>query len=347
MSSNNDIVFSWPLIGNRQVTGHLEKSIIKGNIGGTYIFHGPEDLGKATLARHFAQILLCRETGNLPCGGCPSCTRFKPAALGLDDGAVHGDLHILKKENGKKFISVEQTRNFIRKLSMSSFMNSYKIGIIKKAETLNREAANALLKTLEEPREKVLVILSVSDFAALPATIISRAQVFNFYPVKTGIIFDYLMSELQAKRSEAGSASRLSLGRPALAAKFVQDKEFLKEYEKIVNVFLNFIDKDIKSRFSAIESLLDEKEKGQEAVYRTAKILSVWQGALRDLLLAHYGFNDLLQNHAKIELINEIKQRFGLADIIRMNKALKEAKINLSANVNPKLVLEEVAVGIA
>jgi DNA polymerase III subunit delta' len=181
---------NWPLVGNKQITEFLEKAIIKNELAGTYIFQGIDDLGKSTVARYFAQILLCQDrksTDILPCGLCPSCHSFKTGQNNNEtneDMLMHGDCHIIKKDDDKKNISIEQVRDFIRVLSMSSFLGNYKIGIIKQADTLSLEAANALLKTLEEPNEKVVIILITPDLETLPETIVSRSQVLNFYPVK-------------------------------------------------------------------------------------------------------------------------------------------------------------------
>jgi DNA polymerase-3 subunit delta' len=177
---NDKFKINWPLVGNRHITDFLEKAINANKVNGSYIFYGPDDLGKSTFVRYFAKILLCKkETGNLPCGICPSCISFKvinEADREKEDSEhiAHGDCHILEKAKDKKNISIEQVREFIRVLCMSSFFGSYKIGIIKQAETLSQEAANALLKTLEEPREKVIVVLLVKNLEFLPKTIVSQ-----------------------------------------------------------------------------------------------------------------------------------------------------------------------------
>ena len=248
--------FNWPLVGNSHIIEYLEKIIINKQAKGVYIFDGPDNLGKATVARFFAQSLLCenRQGTASPCQQCNSCKSFKIKNNSPEDetfeetGSTHSDYHIIKKEKDKKNISIEQVREFIRTLCMSSFLNSYKIGIIKHAESLSQEAANALLKTLEEPRDKVIVILVVSNLEQLPDTIVSRSQVLRFYPVNREVIFDYLIEEYRASRSEAKNLSRLCLGRPALAVKFLENKDFYKVYKEKVDLFLNFFQQDINQK---------------------------------------------------------------------------------------------------
>ena len=81
--------FNWPLIGNAQITEFLEKSIGNNKVAGTYIFNGPDNLGKTTAARYFAKSLLCankRAGGNLPCGDCSSCRHFQLGDRAKKDG---------------------------------------------------------------------------------------------------------------------------------------------------------------------------------------------------------------------------------------------------------------------
>jgi len=223
----------WPLVGNRQVSDFLEKSVVAGNLASAYIFFGLKDLGKTAAAVYFAQTLLCQkhQTGVFapPCGECSSCSRFSSKNSDSQNLEVtHGDFHVLRKKSDKKNISVEDVREFIRLLSLSSFLGSYKIGLIKEAENLSQEAANALLKTLEEPRLKVIIILTVSRLDILPKTILSRSQILRFAPVKFSEIHDFLMKEKNFTRDVALNAAKLSLGRPALAAKFAEDRDFTR-----------------------------------------------------------------------------------------------------------------------
>jgi len=349
--------YKWPLVGNTQITDFLERSIGKAQVAGTYIFNGPDNLGKTTLAAFFAQSLLCDNyvsgQGELPCGICPSCKniqagrgRKKKAAAEEERESVHGDFHIVKKDKDKKNISVEQVREFVRALSMSSFLGTYKVGIIKHADKLSAEAANALLKTLEEPRANVVIVLITADLENLPLTIVSRSQVLNFRAVKTDIIYDYLINEYGATRSAAKNYSRICLGRPALAVKFFEDKDFYEWYLAQVKVFISFLGQDINARLSSIEDWAGKKLSGQEAAGRIKRTLEVWQGVVRDWLLLGYGLNDLVQHEILETELSSVKQKLSNELIFKYLALLEQSEAYLNANVNPKLVLENVAVGL-
>ncbi len=343
---------NWPLVGNRHITDFLEKAISANKLNGSYIFYGPDNLGKSTIVRHFAKILLCQKgAGNLPCGICRSCLSFKAvngAGRETDnpEHIAHGDCHFLEKDPDKKNISIEQVREFIRVLSMSSFLGSFKIGIIKQAETLSQEAANALLKTLEEPREKVIIVLLVKNLEFLPKTIVSRSQVLNFYPVSSAIIYDYLIEVKKASRSQAKNFSRLCLGRPALAVKFLEDEDFYNNYLNKIDIFLNFLGQDLSERFLAIEKSLGQKSLGQESVRMAKKILEVWQGVIRDWILMEYGHINLIQNRIIETNLIKLQKRFTVKELVGILKLIKQAGVYMEANVNPKTALEHVAMNM-
>lgn len=353
---------NWPLVGNSHIIEFLSKSITNNKVANTYIFLGPQDLGKTTVANYFAKSLLCQSQAKFrkgdivsPCGECVSCqafARIKKNNAGRekeeDAGIIHGDFHLVEREKDKKNISIEQVREFIKDLNLSSFLGSYKIGMIKEADSLSLEAANALLKTLEEPKEKVVVILIAANLESIPATIVSRSQVLNFYPVKTDIIHNYLIDEHKISRSLAKNLSKISLGRPALAVKFLKDKDFYKDYTDKAKIFLDFVGQDINERLAGIEKITGAGLAGPEGSKRALRILEIWQGVARDLLLLDLGQKDLIQHHIMAEELTRQREKLnpGTAVLVKVIKNLEAGKEYLRANVNPKLVLENIAVNI-
>lgn len=331
----------WPLVGNEQISAFLSKSISNKKIAGAYIFYGPENLGKKDAAFYFAKTLLCAGN-NSPCGKCHSCKRFKAGDANL---VIHSDLFFLKKREDKKNISIEQIRDFILRLGMSSFANSYKIGIIEGADFLSTEAANALLKTLEEPQKNTVIILLTANLPALPKTIVSRSQVLNFNLVKTELIHDYLAGR-GITRSAAKHFAHLSAGRPVLALKFLDDKDFYNTYLERAKMFLDFFGKDINGRISILGGFLKEKESGQEAVAHISEVLKIWEGVARDLILLELGQNDLIRNDVIRKDLEKINIRNKIGNLLKISSNIKQAENYLQANVNPRLVLEQVAINI-
>lgn len=334
----------WPLIGNSHITDFLDTILLRDSISHFYIFQGSRDLGKFTTANFFAKSLLCQnpEKG-LACGSCQSCRIFySNITKDSDKSVAHADFHVVKRGEDKKNISIEQIRDFIKSLNMSSFVGKYKIGIIKEADKMSKEAFNALLKTLEEPKKDVIIILLADDIDSFPATIVSRSQVLYFRSVKFDCVYDYLVRDYQVSREKAKEYARLSLGRPALAKKFLEDHDFREKHQKRVEVFFDFFEQNIAERFQGLEDLVGQKLSGQIAVREIDNILQTWLGCLRDWLMSSYGHFDLLQN---CNFRNKIEGRnISQKNLLQIYDILNKAHKYLQANVNPKLVLESVAV---
>lgn len=338
----SDFRKKWLLVGNDHVVDFLDKIIKRGDISGSFIFQGPRDLGKFTTANTFAKSLLCQKPSNgFYCGVCPSCRSFISNVTRESVHLAHGDFHVVEREEDKKEISIEQIKDFIQILSLSSFVGRYKIGIIKEAERMNDKAFNALLKTLEEPRKDVVVIMLTDNLERFPETIISRSQVVHFRPVKSDSIYHDLVQNYQVSHEMAAEYARLSLGRPALALKYFQDRDFYLYRQKLVEAFLNFPEQNIAARFLSTGDLCPDKETGQALARRVEAVLDIWVGVWRDRVLAEYGHFELIQNG---KFLDKIKRQSGSLDrVLRLGKSLEKARGYLSANVNPKLVLESVA----
>jgi len=322
--------FEWPEIGNDNLIEFLDRSLFQKKLAQTYIFAGPEDLGKSTMALAFARNLILSDRQEV-----------------RDFSSVNSDLHILNREPGKKNISIEAVRDFIKMLSLSSFLNSYKIGIIKGAETLSSEAASALLKTLEEPRDKVIIILLTSSVDLLMPTIVSRSQVLYFYPVAFDIIYDYLVKELNLKRGEAKNMAALAAGRPLLAVKFAENEALYNRQLEAARLFLTFFNLNIPDRLSALAEFL----KGEGALNpdKAAAILEIWQRAARDLALNAVACPELIQHTAlSSELdsagacLSSLNNEEALRHLCKILELLSMLKNYLAANVAPILVLEQV-----
>ncbi|MFA5184285.1 MAG: hypothetical protein WC456_02045 [Patescibacteria group bacterium] len=321
--------YNWPHIGNDQVIEFLERSLKNGKIAQTYIFAGADELGKSTIALAFARNLQGHQEG------------------------FNSDLHVLAPEAGQKGISIEATREFIKLLDLSSFLDSYKIGIIKGAELLSEEAKSALLKTLEEPRGQVVIILLVADEDRLPATIRSRAQVLYFYPVPAEIIYDYLIDNYGTNRSLAKDLANLSLGRPLVALRLLEHPEEYSAYLEKAELWLSLPARDLNARLDVLDQLFKDKTWSKQAVDGAGEIIALAEGLARDLFLLGLGQPERLQHSALAPSLEKALVSLGGTNgqdsaplVLRQLKLLAQAKEYLAANVNPRLVLEQVVINL-
>lgn len=179
------------------------------------LLHGPEGLGKARLARRMAASLLCQQPGKdgNACGACQPC-RWLAAGH-------HPDLlEILPEETGKA-IKVEQIRSLSAELAMTSHSAAHKVALIHPADAMNINAANSLLKTLEEPTDNTLILLVTAAPGRLPITVKSRCQALKC-PQPARQDAEHWLLEQQGEGTPAGDLLELAGGAPLLAIELLE-----------------------------------------------------------------------------------------------------------------------------
>ena len=246
----------------------LMRSVQAGRIVHALLFVGPHGSGKRTMARLFAQAILC--TGqDKPCGICPACKRFLAGS--------HPDVRILKPE--KKTIGVDEIRELIDYLSLRPYEGGKHIAIIEQADRLTPSAQNALLKTLESPVGDVLFFLITDVPGALLNTIVSRCQMVRF----SDLSVEDCASALMAQGIEAARARRLAglaQGSVGRALEINGDEDYFELRDRVISSLESL--KDRASVSKAATALEDEK--GMEN--GILEIMELWA---RDLMAVQSG----------------------------------------------------------
>jgi DNA polymerase III subunit delta' len=209
---------SWGEIqGHDSVVEQFRRAMANNRLASTFLFIGPPGVGKRTFAMRLAKAFLCegaKSDALEPCGRCPACQQV--------DAGTHPDLEFISKPKDRSFIPIElfigDRENRMReglcyRISMKPYRGGYKIGIIDDADLLNQEGANCLLKTLEEPPPRsLLILIGTSEQRQLP-TIRSRSQIIRFRPLDESIVADLLVSRgLIDDRRHAARLAALSGG---------------------------------------------------------------------------------------------------------------------------------------
>ena len=206
---------SWtPLAGHDEPLARMRRAAREGRLGHGYLFVGPAGVGKRRFALHLAQGLLCetRPSEALdPCGVCPACREVT--------AGNHPDVIALEKPADKTNIPVETMKEFCPQMALRPARGRTRIALIDDADALEAGAANALLKTLEEPPPgTILILVGTSEEAQLP-TIVSRVQVVRFRPLTEEQAAGVLLATGTAgTRDEALRLARLGGGCPGQAA---------------------------------------------------------------------------------------------------------------------------------
>lgn len=281
-----------PIIGHQKILDLLDKSIVRGTIAHAYLFSGPEHLGKFTVALDFAGRL------------SGANTEMNPDLIIIRPEAVEKK-GIIKKSN----IKIEQIRDLEHKLSLTAASGKYKVAIIDDADRLNEAAQNALLKTLEEPNDKIVLILISKDNKKLLATLKSRCQRIKFGPV----FAEELEKNIPIGEKNKKGIIFWSLGRPGLMLKMLEDNREIDFRENTAAELKILFGYSLAEKFSIAEAL---GKNTQEA----ARKLNLWTVILRENLLGR-GVSGQSQKKS-FEIIENIEKSLELIRETNLNTRL-------------------------
>lgn len=325
----------WPVVGHEPALARLKRSLEKGNLGHAYLISGPPHVGKMTLALTLAQALNCRSSDS-PCGTCLQCLRI--AALSHPDvQVVTLGSAVSEEERSRSEIGITQVRNDIQHwASLPPFEGGYRVFIIGEAELLSEEAANCMLKTLEEPQEKVVFMLLTSEPKRLPETVISRCQRLDLKPVAVEKITASLVQR-GLSPEKAGLISRISGGRPGWAFSAANDETVLDLRADRVEHLIDLIEGNLDSRFEYAGDLSARFTQKKAEVRET---LEDWLGVWRDLLLIKAGLSGELTNMDYSNRLQPLSAEFNITQIRDAIGAISLVQKHLRRNVSPRLALE-------
>ena len=314
------------VLGHEQAVQSLQNAIMLGKVSHAYIFNGEDGAGKKTLAEAFAMTLQCEKGAKDACMECHSCiqalTRNQPDIIYLQP----------EKENR---IGVKDIREQINAdVSIKPYSSKYKIYIINHAERMSEDAQNAILKTIEEPPEYVIVIFLTTNSETFLPTIRSRCITIEIRPVADEIVKGYLMDTLNVPEDEANICTAFAQGNVGKAARLSGSEDFNHIKNEAVQLLKRIREIDLLELVSAVKAM--EEYKLEISDY--FDILSIWY---RDVLVykATMDVNRLIFQ----DEIYEIKKQASLSSyegVEKILKAIATARSRVVANVKLELALE-------
>ncbi len=221
--------------------------------------------------------------------------------------------------------------------NLPPFEGKYKVFIIDGAELLSDEAANCLLKTLEEPVGRVIFVLLTSNDGLLPATVVSRCQRLELLPLAANEVETALNSRGDIEPQRARLLARLSCGCLDWAISAASDSSLLDLRAERIDRLLDIISSDYEERFTYAAQLATQFSQSRGLVQ---EILDLWLDWWRDLLLVKVGCSDTITNVDRLATLNEIANDYNLAQIRAVINSIQAAGEQLRQNANPRLVLE-------
>lgn len=278
------------IIGHQKIINFLDKSIEKNRLAGAYLFCGPENVGKFTVALNFAKRLTGNDSKNI-----------NPHNQNFGVG-INPDIIIITPEteekNGitkKKDIKIEKIRELQHSLSLSAYFGKYKVAIIDGAEYLTISAQNALLKILEEPAENCVLILIAHNPEKILPTIKSRCVIKKF-----GLVKQAEISAMIAEEENKEDIIFWSLGRPGKAIIFQKEKKQLSDCQKTVRSLKEILQKNLNDKFILAEEL---SKNPAGLIYR----LEFWLIIFRKNILGENNFLNITSEKA-LDLIGQIEK---------------------------------------
>lgn len=324
----------WGVIGHEWAVELLSRNLAAGRVRHAYLFTGPAGVGRRTLALALARALNC--TGpQPPCGRCRSCTL-------IGDGSAaapprHPDVRLIEPvESGERIqrleIRIDQIRDLQHELALTPLEGRYRIAILCDFEAANAHAANALLKTLEEPPPQVILILTASQADVLLPTIVSRCQVLNLRPLPWHVVRSALLAR-GVPADQAESLAHLCGGRLGWALRAAADPELLARRSQALDDLQRLLKAGRNTRLTYAEELARDGQVLRET-------LEVWLSWWRDLLLVTTGTRAPLTNADRTHELERLAQSITVDQAQHALALLRDATWHLDRNANPRLLAE-------
>lgn len=324
----NPMTSHWQtIIGHDWAVEAFQAAIQHRRMGHAYLITGPEQVGKTSLARLFVQALNCREA-QAPCGQCRSCR-----LIATDR---HPDVRLVLPEisgRGNFNLKIDQIRALQHELNLGSYESAYKIAILKRFDTANVNAANAFLKTLEEPPAGVILLLTATDADGVLPTIASRCRTIPLRPVPAGPIAHLLQHRHQLPADQATLLAHLADGRPGWAIQASQNPALLRERQQILETLQEALQGNHLIRFALADKLT---KKAEELPF----FLKNWLGWWRDVALLAFGQGEAIVNIDQKDSLQILAGKWAKESILQALRQTEKAIWQLERNANSRLVME-------
>jgi DNA polymerase III subunit delta' len=323
---------NWNLLGHEWAVDMLRQHAARGDVRHAYLFCGPPGLGRRTLALRLAQALNCTKpiAAGIPCRACRDCKQI--------EAMQHPDMNIIQaqdtdglpKEGGT--LKVDQVREVQRALSLKPYQSKFRVALFLRFQEANDNAANALLKTLEEAPAHAILLLTADTPEQLLPTIVSRCEILRLRPLPVGAIEADLI-ERGMDEERARLLAHISGGRPGYARRLMDDSTVLEKREERLNDLQTLLPAPRVEKFSYAEKLAKDKDAMRQTIL-------IWLSYWRDVMLRVTQAETPLVNIDRNMEIEFLAGRLDLSAARRVVNDLESALEKMDKNVNTRLLAE-------
>jgi DNA polymerase-3 subunit delta' len=347
-------IVGWTTFGHPGATRLLSRSSETGRLAHAYLITGPEKVGKRTLAVDMACMVNSEPVVDM-FGEAPNIDlRTSHQAERIRKG-IHSDVEVidpdteLEKDNrpprpgeegetrGRQTISILHVQQMIRHSATKPFEGARKVFVLDGAHRMVEAASNALLKTLEEPSDDVLIVLTAPTAELLPATVVSRCQVIELRPVDTKVIETELIERYGADEEQARTLSRLARGCPGWAIDALNDPTIIDAHNQAVLRFAGIVTASVEERFRYARQTGTQFWRDRDAVLAE---MQRWLEWWRDVAMMRHELTENVTNIEWSDLLSEIAGELKNDQVAAAVTAVQGARTALEANAAPQLALE-------
>jgi DNA polymerase-3 subunit delta' len=325
----------WSVDGQEHILAQLEPSLRRGRLAHAYLLTGPPRVGKMTLAMDLARAVNCLEGPGVPCQECSQCRRITQE--------LHADVRVIRvtqrDESGptRTVIGIGDVREALRQTNLKPYEGASIVIIFDGAELMSEEAANALLKALEEPPPQVLILLLTTDADALLSTIRSRCRLLELKPVSKARIADKLAADLGADPELAQRLALLSRGCLGWAVNALHNPDVLEQREADMEQISEVCRAGLLQRFNYANELAGRFARDRTGV---KDLLFLWLQWWRDVALIKEGCEQFAGNPDLLPQLRAQASGVSTRQVMDFLKSLHQTLEALDSNANPRLALE-------
>jgi DNA polymerase-3 subunit delta' len=317
------------IVGHTEAWSHLARAARSGQVAHAYLLTGPESIGKTTLALEFAKLLLCERpdaaTGE-PCGGCAPCRKISHGN--------HPDVRLIEPRDGKRQLGVDVAREeVVRLANRAPSEGRWRVFILPSAEHMTASTVNALLKTLEEPPDGVVLLLTSAEPENLLPTLLSRCQLLPLRGVMRDDILRTLIEREKVDGARAEELTDLANGRLGWALRAAEQPELREERARLLEQIVGLTPATRDARIRAAAALASDAETARRA-------LDVWIWWWRDVTLAACGATHLASAGQARRDAERQGHAIGDRQADAFLRALLAARAALDQNANPRLTFD-------
>ena len=315
------------MIGHQWAINLLKVQVANNASRHAYLFTGPKGVGRRTMAIRLAQALNC---GNAPSPGEPC---FECRTCTLIERMQHPDLAIVQSEREGRTLKVGQVRELQHEVSLTPYEAHYRVAILLRFEEASTSAANALLKTLEEPPPQVKIVLTAESSERLLPTIVSRCEVLRLRPLAVNDVSLGLSSKMKIPIEQSKLFAHISGGRPGYALRLQNEPELLDKRNKWLDDLQRMISSNRVERFAYAENLIKDRN-------TLVEILQVWLSFWRDVLIRSMDASIELTNQDREEEIKQLADNISVYQTRKFVSRLEQSYDLINHNVNTRLAIE-------